>query len=704
MDFSRLFPQPKRIDITGSAFGLEGRAVRVETGQDAPALVQRGASLASRTGDDAPYVVRIDLQPDRFDGGRDAYLLDLNTGGGTLVAATEAAAWHGCHTLCAILDLAGNELPAVQIEDWPDFAWRGLYVESKWGSDRMTLDDWKRAIDHLAELKFNVLGIGVYGCWVVQYGGQRTEFLMVPFPDEPELVTPKTLRYYSPAASDWQVLDYLPTMVTEDLFGEIVAYGKANGVWVRPHFNSPGHNTLFPRVFPEISARDEAGNPIGYGFCLSNPNTWETLFRLYDSVVDRYLLPNGSDWFHMGLDEVEAYKGISEEDPTLAIDPWCRCPDCRDKPHAEQLQDYAIRVALHLKEKGITHITMWNDALDKLNALDDTFAAKVKGAGLADNLVVQYWRYQEPVLVPPADLGLRTWSTPMSGYWPNLFSQSYTTNITRMLAHGSRAGAEGADAYCLYDPGFDRNYVCLAEFGWNQGGEEDLYQFKSRYARALLTPALEPWQAAEAMDQYDQAFGSEAWGETVAASLLYYWHTYPAARETGIYPRDTILELAGSHLRPMNALRRAANSARAAAGWFEQANAVSPSPILDEYIVECRKLGGVADAYVAAVQGVAAYDSGNPAGAADRFGAARDAIRDVMAGLERVKSSFLVPQILRDLSALYLPFDRLASEIGALADGETELPPFLDLASNREDLDRYLASAEAPEPIAGGIR
>src|SRR5690606_24989711 len=127
------------------------------------------------------------------------------------------------------------------------------------------------------------LGIGAYGCWVVQYGGKRTEFLMVPFPDDPDLKTPKTLRYYSPSAGEWQVLEYLPTMVDEDLFGEIVAYGKANGVVVRPHFNSPGHNTLIPRVYPEISARDEQGSPIGYGFCLSNEETWATIFRLYDS-------------------------------------------------------------------------------------------------------------------------------------------------------------------------------------------------------------------------------------------------------------------------------------------------------------------------------------------------------------------------------------------------------------------------------------
>jgi hypothetical protein len=138
--------------------------------------------------------------------------------------------------------------------------------------------------------------------------------------------------------------------------------------------------------------------------------------------------------------------------------------------------------------------------------------------------------------------------------------------------------AEGTDAYCRYDPGFDRNFVCLAEFGWNQGGQEDLYQFKSRYARALLNPALEPWEAAEAMNRYDQAFGSEAWNETVATSLLYYWHTYPAACETGLYPRDTILELTQSKLKPMRALRRAM-SAKAAAEWFVKARTCDPNPL-----------------------------------------------------------------------------------------------------------------------------
>ncbi len=63
-------------------------------------------------------------------------------------------------------------------------------------------------------------------------------------------------------------------MVTEDFFGEVVAYGRERGVLVRPHFNTPGHNTLIPRLIPATSAKDEKGIPTGYGFCLTTPKTY----------------------------------------------------------------------------------------------------------------------------------------------------------------------------------------------------------------------------------------------------------------------------------------------------------------------------------------------------------------------------------------------------------------------------------------------
>jgi hypothetical protein len=727
MAIADLFPQPKHLDLTGGDIHLAGRHLTFLTETD-DQMIARGVELIERRWEqlqegvserDDPYAVMIRIDDDPAglpeDAGDEGYALTLASSGGSLLARTPEGVFTGCQTLRSLLPGSDEVIPALTIRDWPDFAYRGLYVESKWGSDRMTLDDWKAAIDRMAELKFNSLGIGIYGCWIVQYGGQRTEFLMVPFPDHPDLKTPKTLRYYSPGQKAWQTLEYLPAMVTEDSFGEIVAYGKAHNVHVRPHFNSPGHNTVIPRVFPEISARDASGQPMGYGFCLSNSRTYDVLFELYDSVVDRYLLPNGVDWFHMGLDEVEGYKGISEEDPSLVIDPWCRCPDCHGKPRDRQLQEYAIRVALHLKEKGINHITMWNDALDKLGALDNGFAAQVEEAGLADNLAVQYWRYHEPVLIPPDDLGLRTWSTPMAGYWPNMFTQSYTANISRMLLHGFRAGAEGADAYCLYDPAFDRNYVCLAQYAWNQTTSEDLYQFKSRYARSLLTPMLDAHLAVEAFDQYDQVFDTEPLTETYLASLLYYWHTYPAARERGSYPRDVLLEIRSSHMRASGGFQRAAESAKAAASLFALARETCDDPMIEEYVFECTKFVNVWSAFSTAIKAIDSYDAARAAVAhADRVqdvnrsavlvGESRDLFERTMSEAERVKSPFLVPQLLRDLSAAFLYFDRLARELELLAahvgsDGMAPLPAFLELGTNQENLDPYLSSTAAPPPV-----
>ncbi|HET8524864.1 MAG TPA: family 20 glycosylhydrolase, partial [Thermomicrobiales bacterium] len=515
---------------------------------------------------------------------------------------------------------------------------------------------------------------------------------------------------------EWQTLDYLPKMVTDDLFGQVVAYGMERNVFVRPHFNSPGHNTILPRVYPELSARDDDGNPIGYGFCLSNPRTYDLLFELYDSVIERYLRPNGCDWFHIGLDEVEAYAGIDPRDPSRPVEPWCRCPDCRDKPRARQLQEYAVRVCSHLKEQGITNITMWNDALSKLGAMNEDFARMLDEAGLRENVIVQWWRYNDPVLLPNPDLGVRSWSTPMAGYWSNLFTHSYTSNIYAMLLHGARNGAEGADAYCIYDPAYDRNYACLAEYSWNQPATEDLYQFKSRYTQETLGARLDRHLAAEAFDKYDQAFDSMPWTGTTLSSLLYYWHSYPAARARGEYPRDVFTDIQSSHMRLRQGLASAATHARTARDLFARAtpNDSDPLRLLEEYRVECEKLVGVWETFATATDAISRYETARATAAgtdgasvataaAGQIRAADDRLVAVMADLERVKQPYLLPQILRDMSVLHGYFERLAAAFESAARQVTGkspamLPSFHDLSPSQADLDVLVSSA--PEAAA----
>jgi len=720
MGLHNLFPQPRQLTTLGASCNYAGRAVLLATPSDLPALAQRAvelvqsALLAPPTSAATPYRITVELNPtdpiwQAVAPVEEAYGLELDAESGRLFAASAAGLFVGCQTLRQLFQDQPTSLPALRIVDWPDFRYRGLYVESKWGPDLMALDDWKALIDTMAALKLNSLGVGVYGCWVVQYGNQTTEFMMLPFPNHPELQTPKTLRYYSAKAQQWQTLDYLPRMCTEDFFGEVVAYAKQNNITVRPHFNAPGHNTLIPRAYPEVSAQYEDGSPIGYGFCLANPRSYELLFELYDSVIERYLRPHGIDWFHIGLDEVTGYMGIDPNRPFEVTEPWCRCPQCRDKDHGQQLQAYAVKVCAHLKAQGINHITLWNDALDSLGALTEEFAGMLAAAGVRENVAIQWWRYNNPALVPRQELGLRAWVTPMAGYWSNLFTQSYASNIYSMLLHGQRAGAEGADAYCIYDPAFDRNYTCLAQYAWHQGGE-DLYQFKSRYAQAKLGRWLDPALAAEAFEKYDQVFDSMVWTGSVLASLLYYWHTYPNARRRGQYPVNALTDLLDEHMRLRGALGSAANHARTARALFAQANQQAQDPVVEQYRAECDKYVGVWESFTLLLRAVDQYRQAAENGVAHEqtahrlstvstvVGQARQRFIGVLADLEQVKAAYLQPQILRDLSIFLVYLEQFQAELDKLTDGFNRgqlppLPPFPELQVNQTALDPYVSTA-----------
>jgi len=573
-----------------------------------------------------------------------------------LLGRTPTGTLYAAQTFAQMLRSEGEALvvDGAAIADWPDFRYRGLFVESKWGPDLMGLDDWKELIDYLAALKFNSLGIGVYGCWGVQYDGRRTEFLMVPFPDHPELQTPKTIRYYSAKSGAWKSLTYLPRMFEEDFFGEVVAYARARNIMVRPHFNGPGHTTLIPHTHPEIAAKNAAGQPESYGYCLSNPATYDLLFELWDSIIDRYLLPNGVDWFHMGLDEIWPMAAIDEDAPERVVDPWCKCDLCRERTPNDLLVDYVVRATQHLVAKGMNNITLWNDHLERHGILTPEFVSRLEEAGVKDKVALQWWRYNEPVLEIRPELGLRAWTTPMPGYWFWLFTQSYTSNIYPHLHMAYRAGAEGADAYCTFDPAYDRNYVCLAEYAWNQTTSGDLYRFKSRYAEKVT--GMTGFDAAEAFEKWDQVYDSHPLVRGLLDALLYYWYTY--SNESAVYPRNAARALLADKLRAAQTYRAARLYLDRARHYFTAARPSAPDlSLIDEYLWECDRLIAVVDAFDA-ITGAARHYSrtGHDKGALESSaGALRRglaALDGMMARAEEVKRAYLVPQILRDLSPL----------------------------------------------------
>jgi len=169
-------------------------------------------------------------------------------------------------------------------------------------------------------------------------------------------------------------------------------------------------------------------------------------------------------------------------------------------------------------------------------------------------------------------------------------------------------------------------------------------------------------------------------------------------------------------MRSATGFQRAAESAKSAASLFAEAQLTSSDPLIEQYRVECDKMVGVWESFATALAALGSYErakasSAPPerteflAEAAERVIKARDRFAQMMTEIERVKSSFLLPQLLRDLSAAYLYFDRLSQELAQLANqastgSPVSLPPFMELNTNREQLDPFLSSNTTPPQVA----
>jgi hypothetical protein len=160
------------------------------------------------------------------------------------------------------------------------------------------------------------------------------------------------------------------------------------------------------------------------------------------------------------------------------------------------------------------------------------------------------------------------------------------------------------------------------------------------------------------------------------------------------YPRDQVAQLAADPLRVGRALAVAQTQAEqlraACAAAAPGAADERRRRLLDEYACEAGKLAGIVAAFRHAASGWDHYRRAQAfttraetidalARARASFQAARQAVADVMADLERVKAPYLQPQILRDLTPLYEWCAETHDRVRALrteveAGGRDELP------------------------------
>ena len=425
-----------------------------------------------------------------------AYKITVNKNGITLTGYGEAGAYYAVTTLLQTVEVVDNVVcvPEMKMVDYPDLKTRGHFLETRYGSNLMTLEDWKEVVDNAASMKHNQIVVSLYGCWQIQYDGVITEYVYIPIPKYPLLKSDVIKKYYSPKKGGWVNEVVEVPMVKEDFFGELIAYGKSKGVEVFPLWNSYGHNTLIPRMYPETAPIVD-GEPQKVGFCVSSPKTYELLFNIYDYIIDKYLEPNGIKSFHIGLDEVRDERGIDLENPSKLYTPLCQCPDCKKLSKQEKMIGHAIKLISHLKERGIKNVYMYNDILSRIFNDPVSFYNALKEADLLDVTVVDWWCYSDSeedfkiynLTSTFPELGIRSTVKPWNSYFHWNLSRDAVKNIFLMTKLANRdKNVEGLMSYAAWDKTCDINHVAMADFSWSYALTGSTDDFRENYAYRLF--------------------------------------------------------------------------------------------------------------------------------------------------------------------------------------------------------------------------
>jgi hypothetical protein len=495
------------LESTGDAGQRAGQMIAAElkrrTGHDVP------TSASGRVGD---FQIRVSSFESTASGmeteAEGGYRLRVTPQAAVLEGKGAGLAYAAASFIQLLQGWKDPQLREVAIRDWPEFQWRGIYAEVQcvaW----MSLEDWKAFIELAAGLKLNAINVGLYNCWQrPSFNDIETEFFLFPSQRYPQFKTPLKANYYSYKSRRQIELDELPAIYREDFFGQIVSYGKDRGIEISPYFTSLSHNTLIPRLMPEISMKDSMCRSIGYGFCTTCPKTYDVLFALYDEIIDRYARPYGITTFHVGMDETRHV---------------CQCPDCKVAWNGvnDFYVDHLIKIVRRLKERGMTRVLVWHDMLHRLGLINQDLEGRFRAAGIDDVITLCWWYYEAPQggdsLYARDSFGsaffrpksnIEAWASPSAG-WDTLRplgASLPTENIALydLLLEGKNCGATGTLSYSIHDPLFLQGYINFAQYSWNQ--KPSLTQTQQRFGRWLCEDDNN--QVNEALRFYESAYAT----------------------------------------------------------------------------------------------------------------------------------------------------------------------------------------------------
>jgi Glycosyl hydrolase family 20, domain 2/Glycosyl hydrolase family 20, catalytic domain len=592
---------------------------------------------------------------------------------------------HAAATFVQLLEQGSVlRLREVEIRDWPVFLWRAIFVEVTSGAC-MSRTDWKELIDRAAFLKLNAISVGLYNCWQRATAAVLDEeYFLFPSRRYPQFQTP--VRTYTRQRGRWAERTALPAMVREDFLGELVAYGQERGVMVSPYFSSLGHNTLIPRLIPEISMKDAQCRPIGYGFCTTCPQTYEVLFNLYDEIIERYARPYGVTTFHVAMDEVAH---------------TCQCPDCRVAWKGEDnfYVNHLVKIARHLKQQGMTRVLIWHDMLHRSGLINQQLEARLAAEGLAGLLTIGWWYYGAPregYFSPRGSfgraffrpqIGVDAWACPSAGWDTTgmLAGSDWTANqaLARLLRQGKARGAKGVISYSNHDPMFQQGYVNLSQYAWNPAPA--LAASQARYMRWLF--GADHRRGEQALKTYRDTYG-------IYAGLVGTFYRRPAPPRLG----QAVESLGGPGLEKTRFKQSVASlesAARALSEIETRRKDGTKAKTVAIYRVEVRRLWSLLRMALEILECTSAYDDFRSERDAATLAAFGERIKDLEQSREEHEAVLRELEEVRYAPSLprFIPYEQKAQE---------DVEQFVKVFSEMERRGRRGETSFMPEIVIAG--
>ena len=257
-------------------------ALRAASGLDVPVRVSPGAD--DDTGGSGLVVLTLGEDvPD----GDEGYRLTADEDGVRLTARTVEGLHRAVATLGQLLVSDGvASVPAVEVEDAPRYAWRGLSVDV--ARHFFPVEDLEALVDLIAGYKLNVLHVHL-----TDDQGWR-----IDLPSRPELVA----RSSGTAVAGGQGGYY-----TADDWARLVVHAGARGVAVVPEVDVPGHVNAALHAIPALNESGEAAQAYGgieVGFSGLRASLPETGPFLADVFRDMAAMTPGQ-YVHIGGDEAD---------------------------------------------------------------------------------------------------------------------------------------------------------------------------------------------------------------------------------------------------------------------------------------------------------------------------------------------------------------------------------------------------------------